>query len=389
MNTPKEISINETSVCQKISRSFIAVMNIRVMHLKGFFIIGILFFIQQYSFAQSNNAFSYRGVLLDESRHFFGKEVVHKLIDTLQAYNMNYLHWHLTDDHGWRIQIKKYSLLTKVGAWRTEIDGSQYGGFYTQDDIREIVAYAASKGITIVPEIDMPGHSTAAIAAYPFLGSGSQSIQIPTRSGIYHNILSPTDTVIAFLKDVYDEVIGLFPGPYIHIGGDEVPKKSWKQADFYPELLRKYGLKNAEELQSHFMQQIESYINSKGRRCMVWGEVVKGGLSQDMIVMSWRGKGAGIKAARLGNIVIMTPRQYCYFDYPMTRKGKKPSWWMPILPEKKVAQFEPYSKQLNAEENKLIIGAQVALWTEKIDSEEKLWHQLMSRLRVFSAVMSE
>jgi len=341
------------------------------------------------SFALEQNKFSYRGVLLDESRHFFGKEVVFKLLDTMQAYNMNYLHWHLTDDQGWRIEIKKYPLLTEIGAWRTENDGSRYGGFYTQDEIREVIAYAEARNISIMPEIDIPGHSGAAIASYPWISTDSRSIQVPTKMGrVLHNVLAPTDTTISFLKDVFEEICALFPSPYIHIGGDEVPKKIWKNADFYPELLQKHSLKDAEELQSYFLKQIETFIQSKGKRAVVWGEALKGGLSKDMILISWRGRRAGNKAARLGNQVIMSPRQYCYFDYPFSRKGKKPQLYMPILSEKKVAKFHPHSKRLSADENKNIIGAQVALWTEHIDTEEKLWLQLMSRLRVFSKVMN-
>jgi hexosaminidase len=320
---------------------------------------------------------------LDVSRHFFSKEVVLKYIDTLAACNINYFHWHLTDDQGWRIEIKKYPLLTKVGAWRKEKDGTTYGGFYMQEEIKEVVKYAASKNITVVPEIDLPGHSTAAIASYPFLGCTGQQISVSNHWGIHYDILSPTDSTFQFLKNVLDEICALFPSPYIHIGGDEVPKKQWKQNAAVTQLIREKNLKNYEEVQHYFMKTLEDYLLTKGKRSIMWGEAIRGGINGSTLVMSWRGKGAGIKAAKHGNSVIMSPRFTCYFDYPQSRSIKKHAWWMTYTPVEKVSRFNPQSKFLSDAQNKNIIGGEATLWTEYVTNEKELWHQLMPRLKAF------
>lgn len=321
--------------------------------------------------------YSYRGMHLDVSRHFFSKEVVKQLIDEMLLNKMNYFHWHLTDDQGWRIQINKYPLLTEVGAWRTEQDGSKYGGYYTQDDIREVVNYARERNITIIPEIEMPGHSSAAVAAYPWLSCSGEEIEVPNTYGIKRDIYCPTDSTFQFLKDVLDEVVDLFPGPYMHIGGDEVPKAQWKQSAEVRALKRKNKLKNYEQVQHYFMREMETYLAAKGKRSIGWGEVTRGGLSDSMIVMSWRGKGAGYKAARKGNSVIMAPRFSCYFDYPQHTNEKKAAWWMTYLPLQKVYNFNPNA---NNKYKQQILGGQATLWTEYVTTEKKLWYQLKPRI---------
>lgn len=345
-----------------------------------------LVFVAGWVNAQSS-AYAYRGMHLDVSRHFFTKEVVKQFIDTLADCHINYFHWHLTDDQGWRIEIKKYPLLTKVGAWRTEKDGTVYGGFYTQQDIKEVVAYATSKGITIVPEIDLPGHSTAAIAAYPFLGCVEETPAVSNHWGIHRDILSPSDTTFKFLFAVFDEVCELFPSPYIHIGGDEVPKAQWKQNTYALRLKKQYGYKNYEGVQHYFMKTVEDYLARKGRRCIMWGEALRGGVGDSTVIMSWRGRGAGIKAVKQGRQCIMAPRFSCYFDYPQTVKDRKPAWWMTYIPVKKVARFTPAVKRLGKAQNAGIIGAECTLWTEYVTTEAQLWHQLMPRLRAFGVAL--
>ncbi len=333
--------------------------------------------------------FAYRGMHLDVCRHFFSKEVVKLYIDELAKSRINYFHWHLTDDQGWRIEIKKYPRLTETGAWRTETDGTKYGGYYTQAEIKEVVAYATERHITVIPEIEMPGHSSAAVAAYPWLSCGQQAISVPNRWGIFKDIYCPNDSVFHFLCNVLDEVCSLFPSPYIHIGGDEVPKEQWKQSASVKALMQKEHLKNYEQVQHYFMKTMEAYLLTKGKRSIGWGEVTRGGLSDSMIVMSWRGKVAGARAARKGNQVIMAPRFSCYFDYPQTWKEKKAAWWMTRLTVKKVRHFKPYTSLLSKTKNKNIVGVEATLWTEYVPNEKQLWHQLQPRLKEFGRVLWE
>jgi hexosaminidase len=333
--------------------------------------------------------FAYRGMHLDVCRHFFLKETVKRYIDELAKSRINYFHWHLTDDQGWRIEIKKYPRLTEVGAWRTEKNGTKYGGYYTQADIKEVVAYAAERHITVIPEIEMPGHSSAAVAAYPWLSCAQQPITVPNRWGIFSDIYCPNDSVFQFLRDVLDEVCTLFPSPYIHIGGDEVPKQQWKESGAVKALMQSEQLRNYEQVQHYFMKTMESYLLTKGKNCIGWGEVTRGGLSDSMVVMNWRGKLAGVKAARKGKRVIMASRFSCYFDYPQTWKEKKAAWWMTRITQKKVSRFQPYSPLLSKTKYKNIIGAQATLWTEYVPNEKQLWHQLQPRLTEFGKVLWE
>ena len=325
-------------------------------------------------------SYRYRAMHLDVCRHFFSKEYVKHYIDTLAYYKINTLHWHLTDDQGWRIEIKKYPRLTEVGAWRIEKDGTRYGGFYTQADIKEIIAYAAKYFITIIPEIEIPGHSSAALAAYPFLSCTGRECTVPNTWGVKYDIYAPTDTVFHFMEGVMDEICDLFPSLYIHIGGDEAPKAQWRSSSAAQEVIRKNNLKNEEELQHYFMHRIELYLNTKGKKTIGWGEVVKGGLSDSMVVMSWLSKAAGIKAAKHGNDVIMTPRTYCYFDYPQSTSEPLHAIWMLYLSLKKVYAFDPMPTGLTPTQQKHIIGGEATLWTEYVKTEAEANHQLLPRL---------
>src|ERR1043165_9758240 len=328
--------------------------------------------------------YSWRGMEIDVCRHFFSKEVIKQYIDLLAKLKMNVFHWHLTDDQGWRIEIKKYPKLTEVGAWRTEKDGSKYGGFYTQNDIKEIVAYTNERYVTIVPEIELPGHFSADIAAYPELScEPSETKTVPNTWGIKPDIYCPSDFTFQFLRDVLDEVCVLFPGQYIHLGGDEAPKSAWKKSKLAQDLIKKEALKNEEELQHWFLKKMEDYLATKNKTVIGWGEIVKGGLSDSVIVMSWMDKYAGAKAAKEGNRVIMTPRFFCYFDYPSNAKDKKGAWYMTYLPAKKVYRFNPQAKT----RGDLIMGGQANVWTEKIVTEAQLQHQIMPRLAAMAEAL--
>jgi hexosaminidase len=330
--------------------------------------------------------YPYRAMHLDVCRHFFSKEFIEHYIDQLAYYKINTFHWHLTDDQGWRIEIKKYPKLTEAGGWRTEKDGSRYGGYYTQDDIREIVEYAQARYITIIPEIEMPGHSSAALAAYPHLGCTGRQVTVPATWGIKKDIYAPTDTVFRFFEDVMDEVCALFPGRYIHIGGDEAPKGQWKSSPQAQSVMKQNNLKDEEELQHYFMHRVEKYLNAKGKIAIGWGEVVKGGLSDSIVVMSWLSKKAGIKAARHGNDVIMAPRGYCYFDYPQRGDMAKAFWMLP-LPLRKAYSFNPAPGSLRGKAAKHILGGEGTLWTEYVSTEAQAGHQLMPRLAALSEAL--
>jgi hexosaminidase len=331
--------------------------------------------------------YAYRGMHLDVCRHFFSKEMIKQYIDLLAKYKINTFHWHLTDDQGWRIEIQKYPKLTSVGAWRTEKDGKKYGGYYSQRDIEDIVAYAQERFVTIVPELEMPGHSSAALAAYPEFGCTGRALTVPNTWGIKPDIYAPTDFVLHFWEDVMDEVCTLFPGKYIHIGGDEAPKGQWKKSPTAQDVMKEQQLKNEEELQYYFMHRVEQYLHKKGRIAIGWGEVVKGGLSDSIVVMSWLSKQAGIKAAKSGNDAIMAPRAYCYFDYPQHSKDKMKAIWMLPLPLKKVYAFDPMPKGLSDAAQKHVIGGEATLWTEYVSTEKQLMYQLMPRLCAMSEAL--
>ncbi len=321
--------------------------------------------------------FSYRGLHLDVGRHFFPVKFIKKYIDLIAFNKMDYFHWHLTEDQGWRIEIKKYPKLTQIGAWRKEtqvgrggrkpyiFDGERYGGYYTQDQIREIVDYAQKRFVTIIPEIEMPGHSLAALASYPWLGCTGGPYHVATKWGIYRAVYCPgKESTFKFLEDVLSEVIDLFPGKYIHIGGDECLKDSWKTCPYCQARIKKEGLKDEHELQSYFIRRIEKFLLSKGRYIIGWDEILEGGLAPQATVMSWRGEDGGIAAAKMHHDVIMTPTSFCYFDYYQADSAMQPLAIGGFLPMKKVYSYDPVPKELAPDEQKYILGAQGNVWTE-------------------------
>ncbi len=342
--------------------------------------------------------FVYRGMHLDVSRHFFDKEFVKKYIANLALLKMNRFHWHLTDDQGWRIEIKRYPELTKKGAFREETrighyedkpvqyDGKRYGGFYTQEDIKEVVAFAKKLNITIIPEIEMPGHAQAAISAYPELGCTGEQIPVATTWGVFDDIFCPKEETFTFLENVLSEVMPLFPGEYIHIGGDEAPKLRWKNCAHCQQLIKDNNLKDENGLQSYFIHRIEEFVNSKGKKIIGWDEILEGGLAPNATVMSWRGMQGGIDAAKQNHDVIMTPVSHCYLDYYQSENLDEPTAIGGFLPLKKVFSFNPIPSELNAEEAKYILGAQANLWTEYISTEKQVEYMVFPRILAISEV---
>ena len=338
--------------------------------------------------------YAWRGSMLDVGRHFMPVPFLKKYIDLLALHKMNTFHWHLTEDQGWRIEIKKYPKLTQIGSVRKQtmigryadnkFDGKPYGGFYTQDQVREVVRYAQSRYVTVVPEIEMPGHAMGLLAAYPELGSNPDKIvEVATKWGIHEDVLFPREETFQFLENVLTEVMDLFPGRYIHIGGDECPKTQWRQSRFCQELMKKEGLKDEHELQSYFIRRIDKFITSKGRRMIGWDEILEGGLSPNATVMSWRGIAGGIAAARQNHDVIMSPSTYCYLDYyqvdPKTQT-------VPIaiggfLPLETVYSFNPsVSDSLNADQARHVLGVQANVWTEYMPTSEYIEYMAFPRL---------
>ncbi len=351
--------------------------------------------------------FGYRGLMLDVCRHFFSVEFVKKYIDLMAAYKLNNFHWHLTDDQGWRIEIKKYPRLTEVGSQRAgtlignyhdrtpqQFDNTPYGGYYTQDQIREVVKYAADRYINVVPEIEMPGHSSAAIAAYPELGCDpSATHKVSETWGVFHDTYCPSEKTFAFLEDVLAEVMDLFPSKYIHIGGDEAPKDAWKQSEFCQKLCKKLGLKDdrnsskEDKLQSYFIQHIEQYVNSKGRSIIGWDEILEGGLSPNATVMSWRGEAGGIAAAQQNHDVIMTPGSAgLYIDHGQGKLSDEPLTIGGNEPLTKIYNYNPTPPALTPDQQKHIIGVQANLWTEYIATENKAEYQLLPRMFALSEI---
>ena len=344
--------------------------------------------------------FAYRGLHLDVCRHFFPVEFIKKYIDAMAIHKMNQFHWHLTDDQGWRIEIKKYPLLTKVGSKRVEslvglywenypqrFDDDAYGGFYTQDQAREIVKYAQERFITVIPEIEMPGHATAAIASYPYLSCARKPIKVATNWGIFKDVFCPRDTTFAFLEDVLTEIMDIFPSKYIHIGGDECPKDSWKVCPDCQAKIKAENLKGESGLQSYFIHRIEKFLNSKGRQIIGWDEILDGGLAPNATVMSWRGMNGGVAAAKAGHQVIMTPNQYCYFDRYQSDPENEPATIGGYLPLKMVYNFEPVPDVLSVDESKFILGAQANLWAEYLKSTEQVEYMAFPRVSALAEVL--
>ncbi|MEO7265358.1 MAG: family 20 glycosylhydrolase [Ferruginibacter sp.] len=342
-------------------------------------------------------AFSYRGMHLDVSRHFFPVSYIKKYIDYLAMHKMNNFHWHLTDDQGWRIEIKKYPLLTQVGGCRNQTlagrygsdkyDSTKYCGYYTQDQIKEVVKYAAERYINIIPEIEMPGHALAAITAYPQLSCYPDSAKkVAETWGVFEDIMCPTDFTFNFLENVLSEVIELFPSTYIHIGGDEAPKEAWKNSDFAQSVIKEKKLKDEHELQSYFIQRIEKFVNSKGRKIIGWDEILEGGLAPNAAVMSWRGEKGGIEAAKQKHYVVMSPEKPLYFDHSQTRnedsltRGNYNSL-------EDVYAYNPLPAALSANDRKYVMGAQANVWAEYFDNGYKIDYMIFPRMSALSEVL--
>ncbi len=347
--------------------------------------------------------FTYRGMMLDVSRHFFPKEFILEFIDLMATYKFNTFHWHLTDDNGWRLEIKKYPLLTEIAAWRVDREEfhwrereaqkpgeeATYGGFYTQEDVKEIIKYAQDRYITIIPEIEMPGHVSEIFAAYPELSCSGKKVTV--NPGAYWPITNifcaGKEETFEFIENVLDEVIELFPSEYIHIGGDEATKTEWEKCPLCQDRMRKEGLKNEHELQSYFIKRVEKYVLSKGKKIIGWDEILEGGLAPEATVMSWRGMKGGIEAAEQGHDVIMTPTSHCYFDYYQADRDFEPVAIGGFTTLKKVYSFEPIPAELSDDEAKHILGGQGNVWTEYIASPEHAEYMSIPRMLALSEVL--
>jgi hexosaminidase len=332
--------------------------------------------------------FSWRGMHLDVGRHFSSKASVMKYIDLLSRYKFNTFHWHLTDDQGWRVEIKKYPRLTEVGSWRRETlgDSQPVGGFYTQEEVKEVVAYAGARFITVVPEIEMPGHAFAALASYPELSCTGGPFQVQTVWGVFDDVFcAGNEKTFAFLEGVLGEVLELFPSLFIHIGGDECPKTRWKTCPKCQARIAREGLANEHELQSYVIRRIEKFLQSRGRRVIGWDEILEGGLAPNATVMSWRGIVGGIEAARAGHDVVMTPSSHCYLDYYQGLTGE-PKAIGGYLTMEKVYSFEPVPAELNATEGTHILGVQGNVWTEYIPTFQQIEYMAFPRACALSEV---
>ena len=346
--------------------------------------------------------FAWRGAHLDVARHFMPKEFVKKFIDLLALHKLNRFHWHLTDDQGWRLEIKQYPRLTAVGGWRREtilgrpaedsttwrFDGRPHGGFYTQDDVREIVAYAAARFVTVVPEIEMPGHSQAAVAAYPELGNTGDTIPVWTSFGISANILNAEESTIRFYQNVLTEVMALFPGRWIHVGGDEAVKTQWQASARAQARIKELGLKDEQELQSWFIRRMDEFLTAHGRALVGWDEILEGGLAPNAVVMSWRGTEGGIAAAQAGHDVVMAPGDYTYFDhYQSADTAAEPLAFGGFLPLDTVYAYEPVPAALSSAQAAHVLGAQGQIWTEYIPDPRQVEYMAFPRLAALAEVL--
>lgn len=385
---------------------------------------GVQSLIQLFPFAKTNSLsipqlwvkdhprFAYRGMHLDVARHFFPVEFLKKYIDFIAMHKMNTFHWHLTEDQGWRIEIKKYPKLTSIGAYRngttigrypgTGNTNTRYGGYYTQAQIKELVKYASDRYVEVIPEIELPGHSSAAIAAYPELScfpdsstkvpakiawnGSTKGKQVQQTWGVFEDVFAPTETTFKFLENVFDEVIQLFPSKYIHIGGDECPKEAWKKSAFCQQLIKEKGLKDEHGLQSYFIQRVEKYLNSKGKQIIGWDEILEGGLAPNATVMSWRGEEGGIEAAKQKHNVIMTPGGWMYFDHKQS-KNEDSVTIGGYTTIQKVYSYDPIPKALSVEDAKYVLGAQANVWTEYMTNTQKVEYQIFPRMSALSEVL--
>jgi hexosaminidase len=344
--------------------------------------------------------FGYRGMHLDVARHFFPVEFIKKYIDIIALHKMNVLHWHLTDDQGWRIEIKKYPKLTQVSAFREQTlvghyndkpqkyDGKRYGGFYTQEQIKDIVEYAQERFVTIIPEIEMPGHALAVLAAYPEFSCTGGSFKVGQKWGVFDDVFcAGNDAVFTFLQDVLAEVVELFPGKYVHIGGDECPKTRWEKCEKCQARIKAEGLKDEHELQSYVIQRMEKFLASKGKRLIGWDEILEGGLAPQATVMSWRGIDGGIEAAKQGHDVIMTPTTYLYFDYYQSDPETEPLAIGGHLTLEKVYSYEPMPSELTEDEAKYILGAQANVWTEYMKTSDYVEYMALPRMTALAEIV--
>lgn len=329
----------------------------------------------------------WRGMHLDVSRHFPPAEFIKKYIDLLARHKMNVFHWHLTDDQGWRIEIKRYPRLTEIGAWRKELDGRVYGGFYTQQEIRQIVAYARRRFVTIVPEIELPGHASAALAAYPEYSCSGGPFEVATQWGVFDDVYCPgKETTFKFLEDVLTEVAELFPGQYIHIGGDECPKVRWNNHELCQGRMRELGLANADELQAYFVSRIARHLKTLGKRLVGWDEILDGGAPAGATIMAWRNAQKGIEAAQSGHDVVMTPMSHCYFDHYQAKENE-PKAIGGFTPLETVYSFEPIPTDLPPELAHHILGAQGNVWTEYMPDTSHIEYMAFPRLCALSEVL--
>lgn len=350
--------------------------------------------------------FEYRGLHLDVARHMFPVAFVKKYIDLLAKHKLNTFHWHLTDDQGWRIEIKKYPKLTEVGGYRKEtaigragtkeraqakFDGEPYGGFYTQEEIKEVVDYASDRYVTVIPEIEMPGHALAALAAYPELGCTGGPYETAKSWGIFDDVFcAGKEETFVFLQNVLDEVVTLFPSQYIHIGGDECWKNKWEKCPHCQRRIQNQNLKDEHELQSHFIQRIEKYLNSKGKKIIGWDEILEGGLAPNATVMSWRGEEGGIAAAQQNHEMIMTPEDWLYLDHAQDTTGDEPVLIRAYTPVEEVYNYEPVPNQLTPSQAKYVLGAQCNVWTEYMKTPEQVEYMAYPRVSALAeAVWSQ
>ncbi|MEO1255783.1 MAG: beta-N-acetylhexosaminidase, partial [Bacteroidota bacterium] len=325
---------------------------------------------------QDNASFQWRGMLLDCSRHFMEKEFVKRYIDLLALYKMNVLHWHLTEDQGWRIEIDKYPKLTEIGAWRDDDNGGKYGGFYTKEDIREIVAYATVRGVEVVPEIELPGHSQAALAAYPQFSCTGGPFEVETEWGVFKEIYcAGNDSTFFFLEDVLREVMELFPSKYIHIGGDEVPKYRWEHCEKCQRRIAIEGLHDEHELQSYFIKRVSNFLKANDKQLIGWDEILEGGLPENAIVQSWRGFEGAKEAVGLGHQAIVSPTSHAYFDYGLND-----------IDMERVYDFNPIPEGAKEEDKSLILGGECNMWSERAP-QEKVDSKVFPRILAMAEVL--
>lgn len=346
--------------------------------------------------------FAWRGGMLDTCRHFFTVQDVCRFIDLLARHKFNHFHWHLTDDQGWRIEIKRYPLLTEVGSWRTETqvgpyqhandhppyDGIPHGGFYTQEQIRKVVQFAADRHVTILPEVEMPGHASAAIASYPELGNTSKPVEVKRGWGIDPDVFNAEESTLRFLQNVLDEVIDLFPGEFIHVGGDECPKKQWQDSPAAQKRIKDLGLKNEDELQSYIIRRMDSFLTSRGKRLIGWDEILEGGLASGAAVMSWRGEAGGIEAISQGHDVVMAPNTYTYYDYCQTEDpSTEPLGIGGYISLEKAYSYEPIPPGTPPDREHHVLGAQGQIWTEYIATRDHIDYMAYPRYCALAEVV--